>query len=163
MSCNAVSTNAGAKIYIAPAANMPADNLQASWEAVTGWIEVSQPSNISSRGRRRNIIEYKPLSGNVCKQAGSANNGTLSFRVADIPEDSGQQLVETAAADNEPYPFKIVHDDATTTLDNASTEYFGGIVGTYEQADAADSDSIRERACEVGINNYLFVPRYATP
>ena len=164
MACNAVSTNAGAKLYIAPAANIPASNTKSAWEAVTGWEEIAEPSNISSRGHRRNIIEYKPLSGSVCKQAGSVNNGTLSFRVADIPEDAGQQLLETASTDNLPYPLKIVHDDATTTLDAASAEYLTGIVATYEHADAADSDSIRERMAEVAINDYLFVPRYdSTP
>lgn len=162
MACNAISSNAGVTIHIAPAANMPAANTKVAWEAVTGWVEIAEPSNLSTRGYRRQIIEYTPLSGSVCKQAGTVNNGTLSFSVADIPEDAGQVLLNTAATDNLPYPIKIVHDDATTDLDQESTEFLSGIVSTLEQGAASDANSIRERMCEVGINDYLFVPRYDT-
>lgn len=161
MACNAISSNAGVTIHIAPAANMPAENTQAAWEAVTGWVEIAEPTNLSNRGYRRQIIEFTPLSGSVCKQAGTVNNGTLSFSLADIPEDAGQVLLHTAATDNLPYPIKILHDDATSTLTVPSAEYMGCIVATLEHGAASDANSIRELMCEAGINDRLFVKRHA--
>jgi hypothetical protein len=161
MSCNNISTNAGVKIYIGDQADLPATFSAVNMAAITSYAEISEPANISARGYRRSIIEYTPLSGSVCKQAGITNNGTLSFRVADIPEDAGQIKLQTAAESNLPWPIKIVHADATATLTTPSAEYLTGIVSTYEQADAGSADSIRERMCEIAINNYVFDPRSA--
>jgi len=161
MSCNDISTNTGVTIHIGDQADLPATFNATNMAGITSYDEISEPSNISARGYRRNIIEYTPLSGSVCKQAGITNNGTLTFRVADIPEDTGQAKLQTAVGTNLPFPFKIVHDDATATLTTASVEYLTGIVAVYEQADAANADSIRERMCEIAINDYVFVPRSA--
>jgi len=161
MSCNDISTNTGIKIYIGDQADLPATFNETNMAGITSYDEITLASNISARGYRRNIIEYTPLSGVVCKQAGVQNNGTLTFRVADIPEDAGQQKLQTAFSGKLPFPIKIEHDDATATLTNASAEYLTGIVAVYEQADAANADSIRERMCEVAINDYVFVARSA--
>jgi len=161
MSCDNISSNTGVKIYIGDAADVPAVFSDTAMAAITSYEEISVASNLSARGVRRQIIEYIPLSGAVCKSAGSVNNGTLSFTVARIPEDTGQADVIAAAATKSVYPFKIVHDDATSTLTTPSAEYFTGIVSAAEEDAAADANSTAQRMFEVAINNYVFDPRSA--
>lgn len=164
MSCIQISSNAGVKLYIAAQTNLPADMAVTNWEAITGtnWVEVSQASSLGQRGSTRQIIEFKGLDGVVCKQKGSTNYGTMSFEVADIPEDDGQVLMTTANDSNLNFPFKIVHDDATATLVKPTVEYFPGMVGTWAMSPASDSDSIRMRSAEVALNGYLYDARAAS-
>jgi hypothetical protein len=161
MACTDLSTNAGAKIYIAAQTNLPSDMEQTNWEGIADadWLEISEAANLGARGISRNIIEYKTLAGTICKQKGSTNYGSMSLTVADIPTDAGQQLMQTAVTANLNFPFRIVHDDAATTTSEPTTEYFPGMVGAWNMAQASDSDSIREREAEIALNNYLYVPR----
>lgn len=158
MACTDISSNAGVKIYIGPQAQLPSDMLKASWEAVAGWEEISQIASIGARGIRRNVVEYKSLDGLVCKQKGATDYGTLSVTAADVPGDAGQALMTEAVSSPLNYPFRVVHDDASGAGD-PTTEYFPGMVTSWGMAAASDSDSIREREGEVGLNGYLYVAR----
>jgi hypothetical protein len=166
MSCLTIFTNAGIKVYVCPNANIPATNTKTAWEAVTGWLEISNPSTLGARGVSRRENEYKLLDWTICKVPGAKDGGSLDFRVADQPEDAGQLLLYTASEGSSPYGFKVVHADTTTTYDVATTEYMLGRVGEWQMAEVNDSDSIREITCRVSISAdwYLKVPRYdATP
>lgn len=164
MACTDISSNAGVKLYIAAQTNLPTSNAQTTWEAIasTAWKEVSQISGLGARGIKRNIIEYKSLDGNICKQKGSTDYGTMTFNVADIPTDAGQLLMTTAVSSNLNFPFKIVHADQVTTTSDPTIEYFPGMVSSWNVAAANDADSVREREAEVALNNYLYVARDAT-
>lgn len=162
MSCLDLSTNAGVKLYIGDQTDLPADMDQATWDAVTSWVQVSEIASIGARGVKRNIIEYKSLEGVICKAKGSTNYGTMTFNAADVPSDAGQVLMTEAVASNLNYPFKIEHDDTPAGVGSTPTiEYFPGMVGSWGMAQAGDSDSIREREAEVALNNYLYVPAVA--
>jgi hypothetical protein len=164
MACIDLSTNAGAKIYIAAQTNLPTDMAQTNWEAIveTTWAEISEVASLGARGTRRNIVEYKTLAGVTCKQKGATDYGSMTFNVADVPTDAGQTLMQTAVASNLNFPFRIVHDDAVTTTSDPTIEYFPGMVSGWSMAQAGDSDSIREREAEVALNGYLYVARDAT-
>lgn len=163
--CLNVLTNAGTKIYIAPAANMPVDNTKALWEAVTGWLEISTATSLSAYGLDREVIRYTTLAGSVCKQAGASDNGAFEFRCADLPEDAGQLLAYGAASETQPYPVKVVYADTTATYDVATTVYAAGFVRSWQQVEASDANSIREVRGVVELGDFfLKVPRYdATP
>ena len=163
MACIQISSNAGVKLYVAAQTNLPTDMAVTNWEAITGtnWVEVSQASSLGARGVARQIVEFKGLDGIVCKQKGSTNYGSMTFEVADIPEDAGQAIMSTAVDSNLNFPFRIVHDDATATLTSPTTEYFPGMVGTWQMSAASDSDSIRMRSAEVALNGYVFDARSA--
>ena len=161
MSCDNTSSNAGIKLYIGDAADVPATFSDTAMAAITSYELIATAANVSARGTRRQIVEFMPLDGSVCKSAGSTNNGTLSFTVARIPEDAGQADVIAAAATKSVYPFKILHDDATATLTTPSAEYLTGIVVRAEEDAASDANTTATRTCEVAINNYVFDPRSA--
>lgn len=165
MSCLNIHTNAGIKLYIAPAANMPSANTKSAWEAVTGWVQVSDLTNLSARGNSREVVRYKLLDGIVCKVAGARDNGSFEFTCADQPSDAGQVMLDTAATETQPYPVKVVHADTSDTYDVATTEYAAGFIRSFGMAAVSDSDSVRERNAAIELGDwYLYVPRYdSTP
>lgn len=161
MSCDNIASNAGIKIYIGDASDVPATFSDTAMAAITSYVNVSVASNVSARGKRRNVNEFTPLDGVTCKSAGSTDNGTLSFTAARIPEDTGQAAMIAAFDAKDVYPFKIVHDDATATLTTPSAEYFTGIVTAAEEDAAADANSTATRTFEIALNNHVFDPRSA--
>lgn len=161
--CSTVFSNADVEFYVAPQAEMPADNLEASWEGVTGWLEVKGLSSIGARGPKRPTVQFKPLKGNMCVSPGLTDFGTMTFTAADLPEDPGQrEIIDEALISKLSWPCKIVHKDETTALDVPTTEYFAGPILSFSQDPISDPDSNRTRSGEVAINQYLEVARHSS-
>jgi hypothetical protein len=105
---------------------------------------------------------FRPLSGNQCYSAGGADYGTVTINMADLPEDAGQIALDLATTNKLNHGMKIVHNDATLTLDVPTTEYFYGPVLSFSMDSADDPDGTRMRTAQVACNGYLRVARHSS-
>lgn len=176
MACTDITPVSGVKLYIAARSHLPtsvayvAPNpetdqsaILAGWAAIpaTSWLEVTQVSDLGARGIKRNTIEYAPLGSHARRKTAHLDYGTMAVIAADLPEDAGQLLMLQAAVNGTDYPFKIVHNDATTAKPVASVEYFPGTVAGWSMPAAGDADAVRQREGEIAINGYCYAARRA--
>ena len=113
------NTNAGKKFYIS-SAPVPAD-LNAAGMAALTWVQVSGVGNFGETGNTTNILTYDTWDDSVVRKAkGMTNAGDPEVEVARDPADAGQILMQTAAAGNFNWGFKVEGNDAPN--DNAESE-----------------------------------------
>ena len=142
MACVDIVSGAGTKLYIAPAASLPATYDLTGWSAVTGWVEVGEISAIGEYGAESALVTHKNLAGTVCKAKGSVNYGGASLTLALVPEDEGQTLLRTAAASKLSFPVKITYNDATATLVVPSKDYFAALFMSFKKNPGSDPDAV---------------------
>lgn len=176
MACTNFTPVSGVKLYIAARSHLPTSvayvapdpetdqsAILAGWAAIpaTSWQEVTQVAEIGAHGIKRGTIEYALLGSPVRRKTTHLDYGTMAVLAADLPEDAGQLLMLQASVNGSDYPFKIVHNDATTAKPVASVEYFPGTVTGWSMPSAGDPDAIHQREGEIAINGYCYAARRA--
>lgn len=165
MGCESIFSAVGTKFYIAPAAALPSPQNATTWAAVTGWLEVGEIGSIGPYGAEVAKVEWKSLSGTVCKSKGSTNYGSAELSMALVPEDTGQLLLQTALGSKLTFPCKVVYSDATAVLDAPSVDYFGALIMSFKKNPGSDPDAIVQATVGLELNGPpTFVARHdSTP
>ncbi len=117
----AVSTAAGAKLYIGTAETLPSPD---------DYLEVGEITNMGEFGRVYNEIKYNALGNRgTLKFKGSYDDGQLSLDLGRAPSDVGQAAMVVALDSDSDYNFKVTLNDAVTTT--PTTFYFKAKVLSY--------------------------------
>jgi len=134
-------TSAGTKLYVS--ATLPATYDKAGFTALT-WVEVGEISDLGSFGKKYNLVTFNPLGDRkTIKRRGSYNNGTLSLKMAAVPTDGGQVILQDA--DDDSLGFKVV-------TQSGSTYYFSGqVMGVTLEVGSVDQ--IMGASCDIEIDD----------
>lgn len=128
----------GAKFYIgnaSMAAPDPNTTLTVSDFAAVTWIEVKGWLTVGAYGGSSALITSQRVAGKRdMKGKGTTNEGSMQNTFAHVPSDSGQAAMKAAQATDFNYPFKVVHDDEPDGGTKPTTDYFVGLVMTWQRA-----------------------------
>ena len=135
------NTNAGRKVYIC-ATPQPDTLTQAEFEALT-YVLVGGVGSHGETGSNTNILSYDTWDDEVMRKAkGMTDAGSPEIEVARDPDDAGQIVLNTAAATNFNYAFKIEGNDAPNDdVDSSPTIRFNrGLVSGPRQPNGRNED-----------------------
>jgi len=102
----------GLGTYIEVTATLPADELLATYEALTGFAEVGELTEVPEFGPQFDTVTHVPLkTGTTAKYHGAKNNGSITLPMALSPTDAGQVILEAAMAAKTRITFSVVYAD----------------------------------------------------
>lgn len=133
----------GLGTVLSTTATLPANQLLATYEALTGWNVVGEVTDIPSFGPSHEVVSHVPLAtGITAKYHGAKNNGSMTIPMALDYNDAGQLALKTAMANRDRVSFRIVYADGTT-------DYFLGKVFSFTRSAAIGSVVMAEVVIEV--------------
>lgn len=133
---SSATTSATTKLAVAP--GLPTTYDSAGFAAVTGWLTVSEISNLGSFGGTTTVVTHIPVdTATVVKRSGSVNYGQMSMTLARHSGTDTDELVE-AFNDRLPRSFRVTLPAVLGQID-----HFTGIV-TSIQTNVAGADNILE-------------------
>lgn len=136
MAVSKATTSATTKLSVAP--SLPANYTEAGFELLTGWIDVSEISNLGTFGGTTTVVTHIPIDTSVVvKRAGSKNYGQMSMTLARHSGTDTDELVE-AFNDRLPRSFRVTLPSVLGQID-----FFTAIV-TSIQTNVAGADNILE-------------------
>lgn len=136
MAVSKAVTSATTKLSVAP--TLPTTYNETGFEAVTGWIDISEISNLGTFGGTTSVVTHTPVdTATVVKRSGSVNYGQMSMTLARHSGTDTDELIE-AFNDRLPRSFKVTLPAALGQVD-----FFTGII-TSIQTNVAGADNILE-------------------
>jgi hypothetical protein len=145
MAQSSAITSATTKLYFSP--TLPATFDSAGYTAVTGWVLVSEVSNIGQFGGKTSVQKHIPVdTATVVKRAGSVDYGTMSLTLA---RHKGADFTGLVSAFNSraSISFKVVYPTAL-----GDVEYFTGIV-TGVPTNIGNADAILQSNVDVELDS----------
>lgn len=121
MAVQDITTSATTTLWVSE--TLPATYTEAGFEAVTGWIQVTELSNAGQVGGTTTVTNHIDVStGKVVKRGGSVNYGQMALTMA---RHKGADMIalREAFADRQPRAFRIVYPTAV-----GEQEFFTGVV-----------------------------------
>ena len=138
-------TGIGTIVYVS--AGTPATLDVAGFEALT-WTEVGEVMEIGEYGADTNVVTYNIIkSGDVQKELGYTDNGSLPLKVVDTPADAGQVLLKAAQASGDDLQFKI-------ELGDGQIDYFSSVVSSFKRN--VSGEAIVDRTAQVNIKTKVY-------
>ena len=127
---------AGSIVSISP--NLPASYNQASFEAVTGLIEVKQAISLSGGGFTMEESSYVLLKdGSTVQRPGVKTYNPYEMEFQDLPSDPGQSAYKNLALNRQPMTLKIEFSNGDIEYTVARGNGFtpaGGAAGDFRNA-----------------------------
>ena len=159
----AVSTTAGARLFIGPVAN--ADTVEAMNDAaalayfeaiVSGdWTEVEEVESFGEFGDTSDVATFASVADRRMRKFKTTRDaGTMSVVVGRDPLDEGQIALIAAEATDFNYAFKIVYNDAREETYSPSTDYFVGMV-LSRTSNLGSATDITKRTFSIGVNSRI--------
>lgn len=146
---------AGAKIYIGGVKNTQATDFVAADFSGETWVEVDGWETMGGYGDAAETITTQLINrGRDVKQKGTRNAGQMTNQFAEIVGDAGQTAMIAAEASSNNYAFRIVFDDIPDGGSTGTTEYFVGLVTSWNRA-GGGANTVRMREANVEINSNL--------
>lgn len=144
---------AGARFYIGGAkASQATDFVEADFSGET-WVEVDGWETAGTVGDAAELITTQLINrGRDLKQKGTRNAGSMENNFAVLPTDAGQIAMNAAEKTRSNYAFRIVYDDVPDGGTTGTTQYFVGLVLTWNDTGGA-ANTIRMKAGTVEINS----------
>lgn len=131
-------------------AALPATENQAGYEALT-WTEVGAVDSIGNYGNTFQTTEFTPIkTGIVQTLVGSQKNGTIAVTMADLPDDAGQIICNTAvngATKRQLHSIQVVDE-------HGYTDYMQGFISKFEKQ-LGDANKVNMRALDITINTSI--------
>lgn len=126
-------TYAGTRLFISPI--LPATNVEADWEGLADWYEITITSVGSYRGREYSDSTISVVSsGRNRVKKGEYTYGTAEFPVLWLPDQNGQVLAKEASEGYGIYGFAVVDQ-------NRGVSYFSAQVSTFSEAGGGNNDA----------------------
>ena len=124
-------------------ASLPATYDAAGYGTTTNiaWTLVGKPKTFPQFGSKRNIQEWRPISGGVEKGKGQPNYGGGQSTWGDVPADGGQVILKAAETSANHYSMKI-------TFPDGEIHYIDVLVCSWELSAASDG-APQERLCDI--------------
>ena len=118
------------------------------------WVEVKGWLTLGSFGGTSALITSQRIGGaRDMKGKGTTNEGSMQNTFAHVPGDSGQAAMKAAQGTAFNYPFKVVYDDEPSGGSNPTTDYFVGLVMTWQRAGGnANAERTYTSTCEINSN-----------
>lgn len=102
---------------------------------------VGEVSDMGSFGKKYNLVSFSPIgSRNVVKRKGSANNGTMSIKMASAPLDAGQVKMLAASTNDASFAFRIITQSGSTYYFTGQVMAFVLELGSVDQIMGASTD-----------------------
>ena len=133
----AISTSAGARIFIGHTVNVDAieamtdEAALAFWEAIAEehWTEVEEVESISQFGDTSQVANFVSLGKRRVRKLKTTKDAqTTTLTVGRDPLDAGQIALSAAQKTDFNYAFRVIYNDARDENFSPSTDYFGGMV-----------------------------------
>ena len=159
----AISTTAGAKLFISPVA-VDVDNFNsvndaaalALFEAINDWVEVEEIEDLGELGDTAEAITFTALNNaRVRKLKGPRDAGTQTVAVGRDPLDDGQEAFITAQKTQFNYAIRIEMNDAPTSGYSTSTLYYAGMV-MGAPTNLGNVSNVTRRTFNIGINTAVY-------
>lgn len=159
----AISTTAGAKLFISPVA-VDVDNFNsvndaaalALFEAINDWVEVEEIEDLGELGDTAEAITFTALNNaRVRKLKGPRDAGTQTVAVGRDPLDDGQEAFITAQKTQFNYAIRIEMNDAPTSGYSNSTLYYAGMV-MGAPTNLGNVSNVTRRTFNIGINTAVY-------
>lgn len=142
-----VRTSAGTKLYVSE--NLPAGQNLAAYEAVAGFLEVGEITDLGEYGAEYSLVTHTSLGQRrVGKFKGSFNNGYLQLQLGRDMANTGQAKLFQALHDDDSYTFKVQLQDGTLNFFTGKVMSFKTAVGSVDQITGA--------TCTVEIDSDVF-------
>lgn len=147
-----INTAAGAKLFIATTAGIPA-NL-AAYQALT-FVEVGEVEDLGEFGDESERVTFTALSdARTRKLKGPRDAGEQTIVVGDDMNDAGQIAMEAAEASPLDWPFKVQLNDAVTVGGDDSLHFFSGKVFS-KRRNVGNVSNVVRRSFVIGINTEI--------
>lgn len=125
----AVSSTAGATLYIATGSGANSSPADATAYAALTWTAIGEVENLGTFGDVANLITFTAISDSrVRKMKGSYNAGSMEVVCGRDPLDTGQAALVTASGTKYTYNFRVTANDKLDANDTNSIWYFGAKV-----------------------------------
>lgn len=161
----AITTASGTKFYIKPGGvtKAQADTL-AEFQAMTGWIEVSEVESLGEFGDESNDVTFSAIGdARVRHLKGARDAGSMAITVGRDPLDLGQLAMIAAEKTKFEHAIKIVAADAPTEDYTNSVYFFRGLVNSRKE-NYGENDNVVRITFNVGVNSEVFdAPAEDTP
>jgi hypothetical protein len=149
-----VRSSAGSTLKIS--ASLPA-TFNASGYSALMYTNIAELTNIGSVGEETEMITHNPIATRgVVKVKGSKNLGSIDLEMAYIPNDPGQQLLQTAQDDDADYAFEMTLQDNTKVYFLGKVTSFKINVGSVN--DITSATAMIERTYSANGVGEIFVP-----
>ena len=144
---------AGAKIFIGGTKATQTTDFTASDFSGETWTEVDGWETAGAIGDTAAVITTQLINRNRdVKQKGTRNAGQMQNVFAFVNGDAGQAAMETAEAATDNYAFKIEYDDIPSGGSTPTTQYFVGLVTTWQDANGT-ANNVRKKNGTIEINS----------
>lgn len=100
---------------------------------------IGKPKVFPQFGSKRNVQEWRPISGGVEKGKGAPNYGGGQSTWGDVPADAGQVILKAAEASANHYSMKITYPDG-------EIHYLDVLVCSWELSSAGDGTPMERMA-----------------
>lgn len=151
----AITTAAGAKIYIGPVRTDATDTL-AEYTALTPWVEIGEVETLGEFGDESSAVTFLSVGdARTRKLKGARDAGTLALTVGRDPLDPGQVALRAAEKSKFEYAFKIVAADAPDE-DYTDTAYYFGALVMSARDNYGGADNVVRTTFNLGINTEIF-------
>lgn len=126
----------GAKFYYSPTIASP-DTINALsdaaaiayFTAIANWIEVGEVEQLGEIGDQAQLVEFSSLGNRRVRGVkGTKNAGVQSLVCGRDPLDLGQIAMNTAAATDYNFPFRIVLADVPPGTTTPSKQFYAGLI-----------------------------------
>jgi len=144
---------AGARFYIGPAtATKSTDFVAADFNSLA-WVEVDGWETEGQLGDTDQLITTSLINrSRDLKQKGTSNAGSMQNNFAFVQGDAGQAAMKAARKTKNNYAFKVVYDDVPAGGSTPTTEYFVGLVMTWQQT-GGGANTVRMYQGTVEVNS----------
>lgn len=156
---------AGTKVYIGPAMDDIAEDVELDdFDGLT-WVEIGNLTNIGTFGDSATEVTAQEIGrARDVRQKGTRNAGTMTLAMNLNASDPGQVALLAAEKTNFNYAFRVVFPDAPATGANPTGSerlFYGLVMGAPENLGSANQFAARE--VSIGINsNIVPVPASAS-
>jgi hypothetical protein len=140
-------TSATTTLWIAP--SLPTTHDETGFEAITGWIQVAEVSDMGSLGGKTQVVSFTDVStGRVTKRGGSQDFGQMTLKVA---RHAGADIDALRAAfkDRAPRAFKVVYPTLV-----GETDFGTGIISSASTT-ISGADSILEMDITIDVDDEI--------
>lgn len=145
----------GARFYIGGATATQSSNFVASDFSGETWVEVDGWETAGVVGDTAEVIVTQLINrGRDVKQKGTRNAGSMENTFAIAPGDAGQTAMFNAEGSPLNYAFRIVFDDIPDGGATGTTQYFVGIVTSWQDANGG-ANTVRMKTGTVEINSNI--------
>jgi hypothetical protein len=151
----AISTTAGAKVFIGPVRTSATDILS-EYAALTPWVEIGEVESLGEFGDESTAVTFLSVGdARTRKLKGSRDAGTITLTVGRDPLDAGQIALRAAEKTKFEYAFKVVAADAPDEDYTDTTFYFGALVMSARDS-FGGADDVTRTTYSLGINTEVF-------